>query len=78
MAELAKLAFPVGGKMIAKDEQKKAAARYATTKKPAVAALPDEEELRRKSRKEAALRFGSRGSGRASTILSSDEGKLGA
>jgi hypothetical protein len=78
MAKLAKGMFPVAGKMIVKDERKKADARVAAaTRRPVVAALPDEEEQRRKGRKDAALRFGQRGSGRASTILS-DEGKLGA
>lgn len=79
MAKLARVLSPMEGMLIKKDERKKAAAKMAGMQpKTPVAALPDEEELQRKSRKDAAKRFGARGSGRASTILSSDEGRLGA
>jgi hypothetical protein len=57
--------------------KKAAAVAQANMPKPA-APLPDEEEVKRTTRRNAALRFGALGSGRASTVLSNDSGKLGA
>jgi hypothetical protein len=74
MTALAKWVMPLVGHTIAKDEKKKAAAKYAP--KPQQVGLPDEEQIKRTARRNAALRFGALGSGRASTILSND--KLGA
>ena len=39
--------------------------------------MPDEEETQRSARRRAARRFGRSGSGRASTILSADNERLG-
>jgi hypothetical protein len=80
MAKLARVVSPLEGILVSKDEKKKAAEKMAgmVPKSSVVASLPDEDEIKRKSRKAAALRFGQRGSGRASTILSGEEGKLGA
>lgn len=65
----------VAGKVNEKREEKKKAAAMPETP---VATLPDDEEIRRSTRRAAALRMGALGSGRASTILSNDSGKLGA
>ncbi len=84
---MAALAVPIAMKAFAgksvydtvqsRKEAKKqtAALQAAATPKPP-APMPDDEELRRTSRRNAAIRFGALGSGRASTVLSSD--KLGA
>jgi hypothetical protein len=56
--------------------QKDSAAAAALAQKK-VPLMPDEDALKKQSRRDAALRFGALGSGRASTILDSSD-KLGA
>jgi len=78
MAEFLRTSFKYsaveGYRAVSKDDKKKAAKAEAAKPKPV--ALPDEEQIKRTARRNAALRFGALGSGRASTILSND--KLGA
>jgi hypothetical protein len=67
VAKLARVIHPLEGHLIAKDEKKKAAEQYGKKTPPNIVhTMPDPEETKRKARRQAARRQGSR----ASTILS--------
>lgn len=76
-ASIASAAGSVASAAVAKKASDKSTAAMVEAMTPKAQPLPDEEAIKRSTRRNAALRFGALGSGRASTVLSND-GKLGA